>query len=82
MQRGVCIADGNDKVSGLSSGGLMLVKREEVIWLLRGKNLELTSLYMGVSAPTLSIWREAFLSAPQAALRHRLDDDWDDPIKP
>ena len=37
-------------------------KREAVIRLLRGDDLELVSRELGVTAATLSNWREAFLS--------------------
>jgi transposase len=43
-------------------------KREAVLRLLRGEALELVSRSLGVTAATLSGWREAFLAAGEAAL--------------
>ena len=37
--------------------------------LLRGEDLELLSRELGVVASTLSLWREEFLAAGQAALK-------------
>ena len=38
-------------------------KREAVLRLLRGEDLELVSRSLGVTAATLSSWRDAFLAA-------------------
>src|ERR687890_2614779 len=56
---------------GLGRGGRMSRqrKREAVLRLLRGEDLELVSRSLGVTAATLSDWREAFLAAGEAALR-------------
>src|SRR4051794_9257485 len=43
-------------------------KREAVLRLLRGEDLELVSRSLGVTAATLSGWREAFLAAGEASL--------------
>ena len=44
-------------------------KREAVLRLLRGEDLELVSRELGVTAAELSGWRDAFLAAGGAALR-------------
>ena len=46
-------------------------KREAVLRLLRGEDLELVSRALGVTAATLSGWREAFLAAGEASLATR-----------
>jgi transposase len=46
-------------------------KREAVLHLLRGEDLELVSRSLGVTAATLSDWREAFLAAGEASLATR-----------
>jgi hypothetical protein len=46
-------------------------KREAVLRLLRGEDLELVSRDLGVTAAALSGWREAFLAAGEASLRSR-----------
>ncbi len=55
---------------GLGRGGRMSRqrKRDAVLRLLRGEDLELVSRSLGVTAATLSGWREAFLAAGEAAL--------------
>ena len=51
-------------------GGRMLRQRKSaaVLRLLRGEDLETVSRGLGVTAATLSGWREAFLAAGEAAL--------------
>ena len=49
-------------------------KREAVLRLLRGEDLELVSRGLGVTAAELSGWREAFLGAGEASLRSRPAD--------
>jgi transposase len=58
---------------GLGRGGRMSRqrKREAVLRLLRGEDLELVSRSLGVTAATLSGWREAFLAAGEASLATR-----------
>ena len=51
-----------------------------VLRLLRGEDLELVSRELGVTAATLSGWRDDFLSGGQAALKSRPTDDRDDEI--
>src|SRR5689334_12478636 len=46
-------------------------KREAVLRLLRGEDLETVSRSLGVTAATLTAWREAFLAAGEAALATR-----------
>ena len=52
-------------------------KREAVLRLLRGEDLELVSRELGVTAATLSGWRETFLNGAESALRERPSDDRD-----
>jgi hypothetical protein len=49
-------------------------KREAVLRLLRGEDLELVSRGLGVTAAELSGWREAFLAAGETSLRSRPAD--------
>jgi transposase-like protein len=46
-------------------------KREAVLRLLRGEDLDTVSRSLGVTAATLSTWREAFLAAGEASLATR-----------
>src|SRR3954469_20126989 len=55
-------------------------KREAVVRLLRGEDLELVSRGLGVTAAELSGWRGAFLAAGEASLRGRPADARDDEI--
>jgi hypothetical protein len=55
-------------------------KTATVLRLLRGEDLELVSRELGVTAATLSAWRDDFLAAGQAALKSRPADDRDDEI--
>jgi len=55
-------------------------KAAAVLRLLRGEDLELVSRELGITAATLSGWREDFLAAGQAALKSRPVDDRDDEI--
>ena len=61
---------------GLGRGGRMSRqrKREAVLRLLRGEDLELVSRALGVTAATLSGWHEAFLAAGEASLATRPTD--------
>jgi transposase-like protein len=49
-------------------------KREAVLRLLRGEDLETVSRSLGVTAATLSGWRDAFLTAGEASLASRSAD--------
>jgi transposase-like protein len=55
-------------------------KTDAVLKLLRGEGLELLSRELGVTAATLSSWREDFLAGGQAALKSRPTDERDDEI--
>jgi hypothetical protein len=55
-------------------------KTDAVLRLLRGEGLELLSRELGVTAATLSGWRDDFLAGGQAALKSRPTDDRDDEI--
>ena len=55
-------------------------KTATVLRLLRGEDLEFVSRELGVTAATLSGWRDAFLAGGQAALKSRPTDDRDDDI--
>src|SRR5919107_4642243 len=46
-------------------------KRDAVLRLLRGEDLETLSRALGVTAATLSVWQEAFLAAGEASLATR-----------
>jgi hypothetical protein len=46
-------------------------KQRAVLRLLRGEDLELVSRELGVAAAKLSAWRDAFLTAGEAALKTR-----------
>src|ERR687893_755105 len=43
-------------------------KRDAVLRLLRGEDLETVSRALGVTAATLTAWRDAFLAAGEASL--------------
>jgi transposase len=49
-------------------------KRDAVLRLLRGEDLEMVSRSLGVTAATLSGWRDAFLAAGEASLASRPAD--------
>jgi transposase len=57
----------------LGRGGRMSRQRKTaaVLRLLRGEDLEMVSRGLGVTAATLSDWRDAFLTAGEAALTTR-----------
>jgi transposase-like protein len=55
-------------------------KTAAVLRLLRGEDLELLSRELGITAATLSDWRDDFLAGGQAALKSRPADDRDDEI--
>src|SRR3954447_15855347 len=55
-------------------------KRDAVLRLLRGEDLELVSREFGVTAAELSGWREAFLAAGETSLRSRPADARDTEI--
>ena len=49
-------------------------KRDAVLRLLRGEDLETVSRALGVTAATLSGWRNAFLTGGEASLAKRPGD--------
>jgi transposase-like protein len=55
-------------------------KAAAVLRLHRGETLELLSRELGVTAATLSGWRDDFLAGGQAALKSRPVDDRDEEI--
>jgi transposase len=59
--------------AGLGRSGRMSRqrKREAVLRLLRGEDLEMVSRSLGVTAATLSGWRDTFLAAGEASLASR-----------
>ena len=63
-------------VAGPGRGGRMSRqrKRDAVLRLLRGEDLEMVSRELGVTAATLSSWRDAFLAAGEASLATRSTD--------
>ena len=55
-------------------------KTAAVLRLLRGEDLELVSRELGVTAATLSGWRDDFLAGGKAALKSRPADERNDEI--
>jgi transposase-like protein len=49
-------------------------KTAAVLRLLRGEDLEMVSRSLGVTAATLTTWRESFLASGEAALASRADN--------
>ena len=49
-------------------------KRDAVLRLLRGEDLDTVSRSLGVTAATLTSWRDAFLTAGEASLATRPTD--------
>jgi len=62
--------------AALGRGGRMSRqrKRDAVLRLLRGEDLETVSRSLGVTAATLNSWRDAFLAAGEASLSTRPTD--------
>jgi transposase len=73
------MTDGTTGNPGPGRGGRMSRprKREAVLRLLRGEDLELVSRTLGVTAATLSGWRDDFLAAGEAALATKPTDGKD-----
>ena len=61
------------EATGPGRGGRMSRqrKRDAVLRLLRGEDLETVSRSLGVTAATLTAWRDAFLAAGEASLATR-----------
>src|SRR5213592_2649170 len=62
--------------AALGRGGRMSRqrKRDAVLRLLRGEDLEMVSRSLGVTAATLTTWRDSFLTAGEASLAARHTD--------
>jgi transposase-like protein len=56
-------------------------KRDAVLRLLRGEDLDILARELGVNAPTLAKWRDAFLESGLNGLKSRAQDDRDERIK-
>ena len=56
-------------------------KREAVLRLLRGEDLDLVSRELGVNGSTLTKWRGSFLEGGLGALRTRVRDERDERIR-
>ena len=69
-------ASPDDANPGLGRGGRMSRQRKlaAVLRLLRGEDLELVSRSLGVTAATLSSWRDEFLAGGEAALATKPTD--------
>ena len=70
------MADETTGAAGPGRGGRMSRrrKRDAVLRLLRGEDLETVSRSLGVTAATLTAWRDAFLAAGEASLATRPAD--------
>ena len=56
-------------------------KTDAVLRLLRGEDLDALSRELGVTAATLSTWREDFLAGGKAALKSRPADGRDEQLR-
>src|ERR671916_2441958 len=67
------MADETTGAAGPGRGGRMSRqrKRDAVLRLLRGEELEMVSRSLGVTAATLTAWRDAFLAGGEAKLATR-----------
>ena len=72
-RRGAAERPQESGAAALGRGGRMSRQRKTaaVLRLLRGEDLEMVSRSLGVTAATLSEWRDAFLAAGEAALTTR-----------
>ena len=66
--------------AGRGRGGRLSArrKRETVLRLLRGEDLESVSRELGITAARAAQWRDQFLAAGQASLKSRAPDAWDE----
>jgi len=55
-------------------------KMEVVLRVLRGEDLDLISRETGVTAATVSAWRDQFVASGQAGLKSRAADDRDNEL--
>jgi transposase len=67
------------KVTNLGRGSRMSAKRKRdaVLQILRGEDLEIVSRDLGIIAAKLSSWRDSFLIAGKAAVKYRSGDERD-----
>ena len=56
-------------------------KMEAVLQLLRGEELDTLSRKLGVTAATLSQWREQFLASGRVGLKSRVADERDEEVQ-
>ena len=56
-------------------------KREAVVRLLRGEDLDSLSRELGVTAATLSGWRDAFIAGGEANLKARTEEPRDAEVR-
>lgn len=56
-------------------------KTEAILRVLRGEDLDTLSRELGVTAATLSGWRDQFLAAGQSGLKARLETPADDEVR-
>src|SRR5215468_6644005 len=72
-QKGWMMTTEKTDAVGAGRGGRMSRqrKRDAVLRLLRGDDLETVSRSLGVTAATLTTWRDGFLAAGEAALATR-----------
>jgi transposase len=70
------MAEETTGAAGPGRGGRMSRRRKTaaVLRLLRGEDLETVSRALGVTAATLTAWRDAFLAAGEASLATRPRD--------
>ena len=70
------MAEETTGAAGPGRGGRMSRRRKAaaVLRLLRGEDLETVSRSLGVTAATLTTWRDAFLAAGEASLSTRPAD--------
>ena len=70
------MAEETTGAAGPGRGGRMSRrrKRDAVLRLLRGEDLETVSRALGVTAAALTAWRDAFLAAGEASLATRPTD--------
>ena len=66
--------------AGRGRGGRLSArrKRETVLRLLRGEDLESVSRELGITAARAAQWRDQFQAAGQASLKSRAPDVWDE----
>lgn len=75
-QKGWTMTTEKTDAVGPGRGGRMSRQRKRgaVLRLLRGEDLETVSRALGVTAATLTTWRDSFLAAGEAALASRPTD--------